>query len=220
MKYELIIFDMDGTFIDSKEFHAKVFFDFFQKNCVPVTYEYCYRSIGKTVRQVFEAVDLLITEYNRYYDLLNDYYMNEGTHIIHLTKVAEDFKKFLSQVKKYGIKTAVITNSLNCVTEQILKYHSLNMEFDNVIGADKESLDKISRCKALLKQRKILPEKVLLVGDTESDIELANYLGIDACFAKTSIAWYQDSDYIEKELKPCMIVKDYLEFSNILKTLV
>lgn len=53
-------------------------------------------------------------------------------------------------------------------------------------------------------------------GDTESDMELANRIRVDACFAKTEIAWHKDSSYIEQMLHLYIIVKDYSGLIDVL----
>lgn len=98
-----------------------------------------------------------------------------------------------------------------------MEYHSLDTLFDEIVGADRESKDKISRCRKLLDKYDVCKEEVLFVGDTESDMELAFKMGFGSCFAKTEIAWYKDSAYILQNFKPTMVTKDYEQMLRMLE---
>lgn len=84
--------------------------------------------------------------------------------------------------------------------------------FAGVSGADYFSVNKIERCRKL--QKRLHGEKVLYVGDTEMDIELADCMGYDSCLAKTGYGWYEDETYILQVLRPDYVV---LELKEILK---
>lgn len=219
MKYKLLIFDMDGTFVDSRPFHAKIFWDFFERYFRAVRYEKCYQLVGKTVCQLFDSCGIPKDQQDRYFDLLEDYYSNEGAKYVSLTKVPNDFKEVLEWtcLGMNRIKTAVVTNSLNCIARKILDYHKLYELFDDVIGADRNSTDKIERCQTLLKKYGFCIDEVLLIGDTEDDIILANSMNFNSCFARTEIAWYKDCDYIRNELKPTIEIKSFSELKYILE---
>ncbi|MDO4343542.1 MAG: HAD family hydrolase [Eubacteriales bacterium] len=216
-RYQLVLFDMDGTFIDSRPFHARLFFEFFKKYWKPVDYERCYRAVGTTVRELFDQCGLPKEHQEAYFDLLDDYYNNECTDLIPMTRASEGFSELLKWLRGQGVKTGVVTNSLDCVVRKILKYHGLWDLFDNITGADRNSKDKKDRCRKILNRYQISPEHVLYVGDTESDLLLANEMGFDACFAKTPIAWFQDEEYIRKELKPAITVQSYFELRDVLE---
>ena len=45
-QYKIVMFDMDGTFIDSRKFHAEVFYRFFQQRIMPVSMKDVEAGIG------------------------------------------------------------------------------------------------------------------------------------------------------------------------------
>lgn len=215
MKYKLVIFDMDGTFLDSRKFHAQIFYDFFRRYFKPVTYEKCYRAVGVTVRKLFDECGVPREKQDHYFDLLDHFYNYECDALIPLTKISRDFKKLLELLGMYGIKRAVVTNSLKCVVEKILIYHGLDEMFEEIEGADRDSVDKIERCRKILKKYSIPPKEVFLVGDTEGDMKLARDMDFNACFANTNIAWRKDEAYIAETLKPEISISEYAELIRI-----
>ncbi len=217
MNYKLIIFDMDGTFVDSRRFHAKIFFGFFQKYYHYISYETCYELVGRTVKKIFSDCGIAQEDQGRYFELLDIYYEHEGAKLAAVTGIPEGFTELLSWLQREKCRTAVVTNSLNRVVEKILDCHGLWNLFDNVIGADRDSEDKTERCRKLIQGYDFSPKDVLMVGDTEGDIILANSLGADACFAKTEIGWYQDERYICRVLRPVIIIETYSQLKALLE---
>lgn len=55
-KYDLIMFDMDGTLMDSKQFHYEVFYRFLNEFVMQVTREQVEKGLGATVREIFDSV--------------------------------------------------------------------------------------------------------------------------------------------------------------------
>ena len=120
--------------------------------------------------------------------------------------------QLLEGLKSKGIPCGLLTNSMQAVTENMLKAKGLWNFFAGVSGADYFSVNKIERCRKL--QKRLHGEKVLYVGDTEMDIELADCMGYDSCLAKTGYGWYEDETYILQVLRPDYVV---LELKEILK---
>lgn len=100
MEYKLVVFDMDGTFINSRNFHAQLFYEFFRKYWKPISYEQCYEAVGITVRQVFEEAEIPLKDHAKYYDLLDDFYNYESKELIKLTSVPEKFRDVLDLLRK------------------------------------------------------------------------------------------------------------------------
>ena len=54
-RYDLVMFDMDGTLMDSRAFHQKVFYRFLNRYVGNITEEEVRRGIGATVREIFDS---------------------------------------------------------------------------------------------------------------------------------------------------------------------
>lgn len=214
--YKLIMFDMDGTFIDSKDFHTKVFYTFFNKYVKPVSVEQVNMGIGNTVRDIFESFHVPEEEFKILFCKLEQFCREEIKDLICEMKIANDIAGVLDKLRKAGMQTALVTNSMHCIAEQILKYHRLSERFDYISGADFASLTKNVRCEKIRRVANAKPREVLYVGDAEADMILVNDLNYAGCFANTSISWCKDQDYILRVLKPTYCVRNIRELTEII----
>lgn len=215
-RYQLAIFDMDGTIIDSRIFHAAVFEELFHENWHTVDYETCYQAVGQTVRTVFESVGIPAERHEFFYQQLDCYYGKKADIMLQRTRLADGIIPVLQKMRSFGMKIAVVSNSLNAVVDLFLTYHGIRGMFDLVVGADEQSHTKNDRCREVVRMLGSDTDEVLYIGDTESDMQMANEMCYDACFAKTEIAWYKDERYITRELRPRYTISDYGELLFIL----
>lgn len=179
MSYRCVIFDMDGTLIDSYEgiFHSYEWtmkqlgqaFDgeTFVRNAIgaplPVTFR---ESCGMDEKEAEQAV--------AYY---RDYYDRAGKLEAVLYEGMEDT---LRKLKQAGCFVGVATMKKERFAEEILKRLHVFQYFDAVHGADEEGIftkaDLIRQC---LADADVQREKAILVGDTRYDAEGAATAGID-----------------------------------------
>lgn len=216
-QFKLIIFDMDGTFIDSKKFHRQVFYRYFHKCVMPVSMEEIDAGIGNTVRDIFQSCRIREERFPELFQKLDHFCRTQIDDLVKEIKIAPDIHETLDAISKMGVTTAVVTNSMQCVAERILALHDLNRYFSFVSGADIESIDKKDRCEAVRKKAGVMKKKVLCAGDSGSDILLAKKLGYAGCFADTDLSWCEDKEYVASVLRPDYIVKHLSEITNIIK---
>lgn len=215
-KYKLIMFDMDGTFIDSKSFHTKVFYQYFNESVMPVTMEETASGMGNTVRDIFQSLKIEEERFPELFEKLDAFCRTQIDDLIKKIETAEDIGKTLKVIRGHGIKTAVVTNSMQCVADRILELHDLKKYFSFVSGADLKSLNKNERCEAIRNELALGKNEVLYVGDAESDMMLAENMGYDSCFADTVLSWCRDKDYVMSVLKPTYTVKKLYEITEII----
>ena len=184
-KYEAIVFDLDGTLIDTD-------IDFKDMKRAIVRQLGDKFKIEFNTNQVYSA---RVTEILSY--ALNKVKDEEKAQVIHLVfEVAEKFEMpaarkaklrdntiyVLKELKKKGIKLAVITNEGKKVTDFLLNKFKITTYFDIIVTRDDVGALKPDP-KGLLKiieSLKIDKTKVLLIGDSPIDIETAKNAGIAA----------------------------------------
>ena len=216
-KYNCIFFDMDGTFIDSRNFHSKAYYRFFNKYDQAVEMKAVENAIGPSTKSIFDNLKIPDERYDELFDKLGEFYLNEADDLIREIEVIQGAKEVFVQLKQKNIKTAVITNSLQQVTERILYIHGLSSYFNLVAGANQHSLDKETRCVNAMKELKSHPNEIMLIGDMERDIEIANDLEYDSCLAYTEISWCEDFEKTSKLLRPTYIINSFEELHGIIK---
>jgi Predicted phosphatases len=215
-KYSLILFDMDGTFTDSKNFHGLAFPRFFKMIGRDVDLEFIKKSLGITIKDIFNKIGITEDEESVIFRKLSSFYQNDAEDLIREVPIGKNSRYIFEKLYNSGYFLAVVTNSLQTLADQVLKVHNLARYFVKVVGADMQSLDKKNRCLSLLEQLDMPANQALLVGDSENDIALANFIGCDGCFAKTKIGWAKDPQQVIENQHPKYIIDDLINLQEFL----
>ncbi len=214
-RYKMAIFDMDGTFTDSKNFQTEVFYRFINAYIASSTKEVIADKMGATVREIFLDFGMPEERYPALFDQLDHFCRTQIDELVKEIRIVPGIKESLDAMRRRGIKTAVITNSMQAVVERILQLHDLWDRFDYVSGADLESVNKNKRCEAVRMAADVKSGDVLLIGDAESDIILANEMGYQSCFVDSPISWCADREYMMNVLQPDYTVASLEEIKDI-----
>ncbi len=171
-----ILFDLEGTLIDSQKLQIKVLKKVFEHFGVSTTNIDMVALIGPPLINTFE----------KYFGKTNaqnamDYYMQIFNKIeISDIFVNTEMKKVLPLLKNCGFK--LYTTSLQVVEIVIreLQYLDILDYFDMVVGDDKITpyTSKTELVKKLIKNQKFDKKETILVGDTEFDRVCAEKNGI------------------------------------------
>ena len=206
MPPRLLVFDMDGTFMDSQIFHAKTFHRFINRYIAPIDFETTRRKMGNTVRHILTEAGVPPEEMAAVYAQLTEFCEHDIDDLIAEVGVIDGIRDALVNARARGLRCIVLTNSMETVAKKMLTYHGLLTLFDNVSGADLASNDKVDRCNTIIKSRGFCPADTVCIGDSEFDIEMANSVGTRSCFVKTDYSWYRSEAYIMEYLKPTYVV--------------
>jgi len=176
---ELIIFDLDGTLINSipdltdalnhvsKSSHGK---EFSEKEVSG----FVGKGVENLVEQAF-SIDRSQTEFKTYFRAYYDYYQSHHSNLSYLYQgVSEMLQHFQAK------KLAVLSNKLDAFTQQIVKDFYLDRYFDLVIGARNDLSKKPAAepIEYILKELGTAPENAVMVGDSEPDILAAKNAGV------------------------------------------
>ena len=216
--FKLLIFDMDGTFMDSRTFHAKTFHRFINRYIGPIDLETTRSKMGNTVRHILKNAGVSEEDMPDIYEKLTYFCTHDIDDLIQDIPVVDGIHEALDHSRAAGLQCVLLTNSMDCVARRMLSQHGLLDKFDMISGADLCSMDKIDRCQSIIASCHVKPSETVCIGDAEFDLEMANASGCAGCFVKTATSWYQDERYMMEVLRPAFVVTQLQQIPGIFFT--
>ncbi|MCR4825471.1 MAG: HAD family hydrolase [Bacteroidales bacterium] len=179
---KLIVFDLDGTLINSLEDLADSANHVLTQHSFPTHPVDAYRYfVGDGVRKLIERI-LPPEERNdtRIEQCRQEFVEYYKIHMEDKTAVYEGITDLLKALKARGLKIAVATNKVHIAVKPLMEKYFPEIQFDSMIGqregvpvkpAPQIMLD-------ILKETGCVPSETLHVGDTATDMQLAHNAGI------------------------------------------
>ena len=192
--YELIIFDLDGTLLDtSKGIFNSVRYAEKEMGFTPIPDEKLKEFVGpppkamyKQVYNVDEDIALKAAQMHREYG---------KTKAIYEAEVYPGIEELLCKVKEKEYKLAVATLKSQEIAEIVLEYYGLRKYFDAVIGMDvKETLTKSQTIHMAIKSTES-SQNALMVGDSIYDYEGAMEAQVDFVGVLYGFGFYKEEAY-------------------------
>lgn len=179
MKYELVIFDMDGTTLNTMGDIGQSINHVLEEN------GYSRRSDEEVRQSIGGGVGNLVrksvpegTSEETYQKILKGFKAYYTAHINDLTAPYPGIKELLQNLKVAGIRLATNSNKVDSAVNLLAKAHFGDL-FEISLGERPEIPKKPSPAGALhiMKALNISPEKTLYVGDGDADIITAKNAG-------------------------------------------
>lgn len=170
-----ILFDIDGTVLDSHEFIYAAFQYTLKKHQRIVAEDLIIKASGKPLLEFYQFI-LPDDDAEAMAQTHKDW--QEDKH--HLAKPFSKVVETLKQLKKKKIKLAGVSSRTSTSLVKSLKTHDVYQYFDLVLGFDDVKNPK-PHPEQLLKAMKALKVKkteTLMVGDTEKDIQAGRAAGV------------------------------------------
>ena len=206
MRYKLVIFDLDGTLLDTlDDLSAAVNYAMGQRGFPPHTRDEYRKMVGHGARNLMtqalpaehrndEAlIDAVLADFRAYYN----------AHIDVFTKPFPGIPQLLENLHQKGIKLAVASNKFQEGTEHLIKEFFPNIPFVAILGnrpgcplkPDPEVVGEVFQKAGLSEAASPLSlgrgagGEAVMVGDSDTDMETAANGGIDAI----AVSWgYRD----------------------------
>lgn len=187
--FDLVLFDLDGTLIDTAPEIADAVNALLAEQRLPCVEEALVRDwIGHGTRELMRAalaaslrsaaiaperapaLDALMPAFGRHY----------LDHCGKRSRVFDDVEPTLDALRHAGVRTAVVTNKEERYAYAVLDAHRLRDYLDLVICGDTLAAKKpdplpVAHC---MHRFRAAPERTLLVGDSEIDVATARAAGI------------------------------------------
>ena len=182
MTVKLIVFDLDGTLLDSIDDIASSMNHVLEKNGFPVhPRDAYYYFVGDGARLLMERalpessrtaaqVDALLPEFMAYYDL----------HKADRTKPFDGLVPALEKLQTDGVRFAVASNKPHEVMPELMRHYFPNISFAVILGHRKGHPIKPDPeiVHDILAETGISRSDVLYVGDTAVDVRTAHAAGL------------------------------------------
>lgn len=178
MNYELILFDLDGTLLDTSQgIFNSVRYAESQMGLFPIPESQLRLFVGPPPKTMYlKLYGLTEEEAIRATTFHREYGRREA---IYEAIVYPGVKETLTSLRTMGLKTAVATLKKQEIAESILEHFGLQNMFDTIVGMD----EKESMTKAQTIQKAIYDTstegKVLMVGDSQYDLDGARKAEVD-----------------------------------------
>jgi len=183
---KIVIFDMDGTLIDSKK-DITISINFVRQkhySLAPLSEEFVVEAINMDVRNLPKLFYETEVYAQKDRELFEEHYEKQCVLNVYLY---EGIKEMLLALKKADVKLSVATNAPTKFAKEMLTHLEVDTLFDVIIGADKVSASKPDpqMLNNILHfynyDAKV--DKAWMVGDNSKDIQSASNAKIDSLFA-------------------------------------
>ncbi len=210
--YQTLIFDLDGTIIDSIDLHTEIFRRNFASSHYNVSTTKLQSMLGLDLNSIYKAcLPAHLHEFAKIH--LKDLYSEFDASLINLIKPLPNAISTLNDLSlKYNC--LLVSNAHETFVSQVVKHLSLDM-FQMISGASENLPNKIDRCLAITEDAAAYG-KCLYIGDTYSDINLAQRLSIDSCLLNSEYAWCHKQTQYSSSSIATHTVNEWTELLRIL----
>ncbi len=200
----LLIFDFDGTIVDSKAVYYKSI------NSEMKKYGFSEKEIDKAIDI---GLSLRKTLANFGLNFITSWFVKKRI----MKKTVEQVEKVkkckdIDKIKKIKHNKIIVTNSLKEFAIPVLKKLKLRKDFKEVYGAD-DFDDKTDFIKHYLEKRRINPENCYYIGDRAADVEVARKTGIKSIIITGKCSWDSKKELIKAS--PDFIINELGEVEKI-----
>lgn len=196
-KYETVIFDLDGTLLDTLEDLWNAVNFALRKTGMPVrSIEEVRTFVGNGVKRLMELAvpgGVLNPRFGEAFDTFRDYY---EVHCNDKTKAYDGVLKLLKELKSEGYRLAIVSNKPDSAVKDLNRIYFQDL-VEVAIGekegmAKKPSPDMVF---AALKELSMSPEGAVYIGDSDVDILTARNAGLPCI----SVLWgFRDRKFLEE----------------------
>ena len=210
MNINTVLFDLDGTLIDTNELIYVSFKYTFEKYGYSFSKEEILHFNGPPLIDTFIQVNA-----EKANDMLQTYREHNFEHHNELVSVFPNVIETLDCLKENGIKMGIVSTKMRNGVELGLEVTGLKSYFDSII-----SLDDVHNAKPhpepVLKGMKELngsPETTIMVGDNYQDIESGKNAGVKTA----GVAWSLKGVDLLKQYHPTYILEDMRDLIPIIE---
>ena len=193
MKYKTVIFDLDGTLLDTlQDLTNSVNFALSSMRYPERTHKEVRAFVGNGIGKLIERAVPANTDEQSIHTTLQIFKEHYGVHCEDCTAPYQGITELLDCLKEYGIQTAVVSNKADFAVKKLCEKY-----FENRILLSVGEREGVRRKPApdsvfsVMEQLSAKREESVYIGDSDVDIETARNAGIDSII----VTWgFRDKD--------------------------
>ncbi|WP_334073990.1 MULTISPECIES: pyrophosphatase PpaX [Paenibacillus] len=207
-----ILFDLDGTIIDTNDLIINTFLHVLGQHFPQQKYsrEQIIPHMGLTLEQQMqtfsgrEEVTELVADYRTYNNLHHDTLIREFPRV----------KEVIAQLHERGITMGIVTTKIKPTTIRALDYFALKEYMSTIVTVQDVTHPKPHPEPVLtaLSNLGADPDKTLMVGDSAADIQAAKAAGVKAA----GVAWSLKGVDVLQKYNPDYILEDMTDLYGVL----
>lgn len=208
MNIHTVLFDLDGTLIDTNELIIASFLHTFEQYGKKLSRKEAIDFIGPPLRDSFEQVDpeqaeSMMASYREHNLQHHDDYVTAFPNVI----------ETLERLKKNNIQLGIVTTKISSTVDMGLNVTGLGNYFKTIITMDdvtnaKPHPEPIEKAMKALQAN---PDSTLMVGDNQHDIDAGKNAGIQTA----GVAWSLKGRARISELNPTYMLDDMRDLLSI-----
>lgn len=208
---DTVLFDLDGTIINTNELIITTFQHVIEKNGLkPHTREEIIPHMGMTLEhqlRIFsgrEDVADLVADYRKYNRARHDELIRDFPHV----------KEVISRLHERGITMGIVTTKIKETTLLALNMFGLKPYMKAVVTVDdvKHPKPHPEPILTALRELNADPARTLMVGDSAADLQSAKAAGVQAA----GVAWSLKGEALLRKYDPDYILQDMTDLYGIL----
>ena len=174
-----IIFDWNGTLVDDAFVFVDILNVLLAQNGLDAINKKTYRDLFCfPIKNFYKKIGLDVSE-KAFLNLKNTF-VTEYNKRRYTPKLFSNTKKTLQRLTTNNINLYLLSASHQNTLDDLVKYYCINNFFNKISGVDNYIADgKIINGHRMLENIGCMHEDVVLIGDTDHDLEVANSLKID-----------------------------------------
>lgn len=214
MTYKAVIFDLDGTLLDTTEGVVEAVKRTIEDNNLNMPDEaeikkFVGPPMQKSMKEQFDLDD------DRALSLANEFRTNYKNHSLFQAQLYDGIIELLRELKEKGYKIAVATNKSHQNAVDLLKKFAIDEYCDFMMGSDLEGkLSKTDILNTCIDKLEIEKKDAVLIGDSIFDLKGAELSGVDFIAVTYGFGFRRDETIESSNCK--MIVNSVEALQNVL----